>query len=116
MGWIAFILVQAFFVVSGYRHAKSTNQWSWSKFFFALAFAGVEVLIITLPLISVSTNSHYFIAIYVTAWIVAALNFIWFIMVCRRWRLPDGRTNLEAAREETAQQSNRPALPELDRK
>ena len=116
MGWIAFILLQAYFAISGYRHAKRTGQWSWSMFFFALAFAGVEVLIITLPLLSMNTNSRYFIPIYAAAWVIAALNFIWFIMVCRRWRLPDGRTNLEAAREETAQQSNRPALPELDRK
>jgi len=115
MGWIAFVALQFFFVVRGYRHARSAKQWSWSLFFFAIAFAGVEVVILTLPIIYLS-NSHYFGVTYAAAWVIAALNFIWFIMVCRRWRLPDGRTNLEAAREETAQQSNRPALPELDRK
>jgi hypothetical protein len=31
---------------------------------------------------------------------VAAANFVWFILVCRRWRLPDGRTSIEAWRDE----------------
>jgi len=120
MGWIAFIIVQAIFVFSGYRHAKSTNQWSWSLFVFALAFAGLETLILTVPILSMNSNSSYFLPVYAIAWVIAALNFIWFIMVCRRWRLPDGRTSLEAARQEKAalkaQQSTRPQLPDLDRK
>jgi len=120
MGWIVFILMYAYFAFAGFRRAKSTNQWSWSLFFFALAFAGVEVLIITLPIFSMNTDGRYFIAVYATAWVIALLNFIWFIMVCRRWRLPDGRTSLEAAREEKAalkaQQSTRSQLPDLDHK
>jgi hypothetical protein len=31
--------------------------------------------------------------------VVAAVNFVWFIMVCRRWKLPDGRTSLQAQRD-----------------
>ena len=116
MPWIVLVLFYAWFAFSGFRRAKHTGQWSWSLFFFALAFAGVEVLIITLPLLSMNTNSRYFIPIYAAAWVIAALNFIWFIMVCRRWRLPDGRTSLEAARQQAAQQPEPPVLPELDRK
>jgi hypothetical protein len=37
---------------------------------------------------------------YVAACILAALNFIWFIIVMRRWKLPDGRTSLQAYRDE----------------
>jgi len=119
MPWIVLVLFYACFAFTGFRRAKRTGTWSWSMFFFALAFAGVEVLIITLPIFSMNTNSRYFIPVYAAAWVVAALNFIWFIMVCRRWRLPDGRTSLEAARQQAAidaQQNHRPILPDLDRK
>src|SRR5271155_2623705 len=102
MPWIVLVLFYACFAFTGFRRAKRTGQWSWSLFFFALAFAGVEVLIITLPILTMNTNSHYFIPIYAGAWVIAALNFVWFIMVCRRWRLPDGRTSLEAARQQAA--------------
>ncbi|HEY1575575.1 MAG TPA: hypothetical protein VGF82_00680 [Terracidiphilus sp.] len=44
-------------------------------------------------------NSPYFWPVYITAWVVAAGNFVWFIIVCRRWKLADGRTSLEADRE-----------------
>jgi hypothetical protein len=37
---------------------------------------------------------------FITAWVIAALNFVWFIIVCRRWKLPDGRTSLQAYRDE----------------
>jgi len=119
MGWVVFVLIYAYFAFAGFRRAKHTGQWSWSMFFFALAFAGVEVLIISLPLFTMNTNSHYFIPVYAAVWVIAAGNFVWFIMVCRRWRLPDGRTSLEAARQQAAidaQQSKQPELPELDRK
>jgi hypothetical protein len=45
-------------------------------------------------------HSRYFIPVYVTSWIVAALNFIWMIIVARRWKLPDGRTSLQAYRDQ----------------
>jgi hypothetical protein len=45
-------------------------------------------------------HSRYFIPVYVGSWIVAALNFIWMIIVARRWKLPDGRTSLQAYRDQ----------------
>jgi hypothetical protein len=100
MGWFALIIVQAIFVISGYRRAQRTGLWSWSKFFFALAFGALESLILFVPIYYVGANSRYFGWIYGLAGTIAALNFIWFIIVCRRWKLPDGRTSLDAARQE----------------
>jgi ABC-type transport system involved in Fe-S cluster assembly fused permease/ATPase subunit len=100
MGWIALIILQFIFVGNGIRQERHTGQWSWSKFFFALAFAGIEVVILTMPIYYIGTTSHYFGWVYAAAWVVAVANFVWFIIVCRRWRLPDGRTSLEAARQE----------------
>jgi hypothetical protein len=34
--------------------------------------------------------------------VVTSANFIWFIIACQRWRLPDGRTSLQAWRDEQA--------------
>src|ERR1700722_7536747 len=103
MGWLAFIVVQAIFIVSGVRREQRAGLWSWSKFFFALAFAALESLILFVPIYYVGTNSRYFGWTYAIAGTIAALNFIWFIIVCRRWRLPDGRTSLEAYRGEQQQ-------------
>ena len=41
-----------------------------------------------------------FYAAFITAWVIAGLNFIWMILVARRWKLPDGRTSIEAYRDE----------------
>jgi hypothetical protein len=43
-------------------------------------------------------HSRYFIPVYVASSIVAALNFIWMIIVARGWKLPDGRVSLQAYR------------------
>jgi hypothetical protein len=45
-------------------------------------------------------HSRYFIPVYVASYIVAALNFIWMIIVAHRWKLPDGRTSLQAYRDQ----------------
>jgi ABC-type transport system involved in Fe-S cluster assembly fused permease/ATPase subunit len=107
MGWIAFILLQFLFVAAGVRREQRAGLWSWSKFFFALAFAALESLILFVPIYYVGINSRYFGWTYALAGTIAALNFIWFIIVCRRWRLPDGRTSLEAARQEQQQTQDR---------
>ncbi len=60
----------------------------------------LESLILFVPIYYVGANSPYFGWTYATCGVIAALNFIWFIIVCRRWRLPDGRTSLEAARDQ----------------
>jgi hypothetical protein len=38
--------------------------------------------------------------VFCAAGFVAALNFIWMIIVGRRWKLSDGRTSLQAYRDE----------------
>jgi hypothetical protein len=45
-------------------------------------------------------HSRYFIPVYVASCIVAALNFIWMIIVAHCWKLPDGRTSLQAYRDQ----------------
>jgi ABC-type transport system involved in Fe-S cluster assembly fused permease/ATPase subunit len=44
-------------------------------------------------------RSSYFGPVFAAACLIAVLNFVWFIVVCRRWRLADGRTSLEAWRD-----------------
>jgi hypothetical protein len=100
MGWILFAVLQISVIVSGIRQEQRTGQWSWSKFVFTLGFAGLELVIVFVPLYYLGMNSSYFMPAFITAWVIAALNFVWFIIVCRRWKLPDGRTSLQAYRDE----------------
>jgi len=48
-------------------------------------------------------KSPRFIPAVCGAWVIAALNMIWMIIVARRWKLPDGRTSLQAYRDEHGQ-------------
>jgi hypothetical protein len=38
--------------------------------------------------------------VFAAAWAAAGLNFIWMIIVARRFNLPDGRTSLQAYRDQ----------------
>lgn len=100
MVWILFVILQITVVVSGIRQEQREGLWSWSKFVFALGFAGLEVVILIGPIYFLDIKGPYFMPVFVSAAVIAALNFIWFIVVARRWRLPDGRTSLEAYRDE----------------
>jgi hypothetical protein len=100
MAWLFVGLLQLYFIVGGIRQEEKAGQWSWSKFFFALAFAGLECGILIIPLNLMDPHSRYFAPVMTVAGVVAALNFIWFIIACRRWRLPDGRTSLQAYYDE----------------
>ena len=71
-------------------------MWSWSKFVFALAFGLLECAIIIVPLTYIDSHSRYFTPVVAAAGVIAALNFVWMIIVARRWKLPDGRTSLQA--------------------
>jgi hypothetical protein len=94
MTWIAFVLLQGLIIWSGIKREQRAGLWSWSKFVFTLGFAALECLIAFGKL-----YSPYFWPVYIGAWVLAAGNFVWFIIVCRGWKLPDGRTSLEAERE-----------------
>ena len=100
MWWIFFVVLQGVMILSGIRREQRAGKWSWSKFVFALGFAVLEVFVVSAPLVLMDMNSPHFWPVYIAAWIVAALNFVWFIMVARRWKLPDGRTSLEADHEQ----------------
>lgn len=95
MWWVCIVTAQFLVIAAGIRDEQRAGLWSWSKFFFALGFAALECLIVMGPAYYIhDVHNHYFWAVYIASWIVAALNFIWMIMVMRRWRLPDGRSSL----------------------
>jgi hypothetical protein len=100
MGWIFFVILTIVMAIAGIRRAQRAGLWSWSKFVFALGFAGLEVVVITAPLALMDMKSRYFWPVYSAAWVVAAGNFVWFIIAARRWKLPNGKTSLEGDREQ----------------
>jgi hypothetical protein len=101
MWWIFVVILQFTVVAAGIRNEQRAGLWSWSKFFFALGFAALECTILIVPIYLIhDVHSRYFLPVYITCGIVAALNFIWMIIVARRWKLPDDRTSLEAYRDE----------------
>ena len=102
MWWIVIALFQIVTIASGIRNEQRAGLWSWSKFVFALAFAGLEWMLIALPLMYIDMHSRYYVPVVVTSCVIAALNFIWMIIVARRWKLPDGRTSLQAYHDEQA--------------
>lgn len=99
MAWIVFIVLQFIVIYTGIRQEQRTGQWSWSKFAFAIGFALLEGVIVCAPIFYFDMKSPYFIPAFSVAWVIAALNFVWMIIVARRWKLPDGRTSLEAYRD-----------------
>jgi hypothetical protein len=99
MIWILMLLLQIGFIVVGIRREEKAGLWSWTKFFFALGFAAVEVALVIVPVLILDPNSRRFWWIVGAGWLVAALNFVWFISACRRWKLPDGRSSLQAQRD-----------------
>jgi hypothetical protein len=100
MVWIAFILIQALVIGAGIRQEQRAGLWSWSKFVFALGFAALEIVILIGPIHYIGVQSRWFIPVFSACGVIAALNFIWMIIVARRWKLPDGRTSLQAYRDE----------------
>ena len=100
MFWIAFVVCQAVVIVSGIRQEQRAGLWSWSKFIFALAFGALEVIILLIPISLIDIKSPRFPPALGAAGVIAALNFIWMIIVARRWKLPYGRTSLQAYRDE----------------
>jgi hypothetical protein len=100
MWWILVIVRQAILVITGIRNEQRAGLWSWSKFVFALGFAGLECIILLVPIHTLDIKGRWFIPVFSAAGVLAALNFIWMIIVARRWKLPDGRTSLQAYRDQ----------------
>jgi hypothetical protein len=96
MIWLLALIAQVIFVVTGVRRERQAGQWIWSKFAFTLAFAALECALLITPIVTLDLRGRLFGPIFAVAGVIAALNFIWFIIACRRWRLPDGRTSLQA--------------------
>jgi hypothetical protein len=101
MWWILIVILQVILFGSGIREEQRVGLWSWSKFLFALRFAALECGILIAPCYYIhDVYNRYFWPAYIASWIIAALNFIWMIIVARRWRLPDGRRSLQAYRDQ----------------
>jgi hypothetical protein len=101
MGWIFSVVMVLVFAFAAYRRAKQAGLWSWSKFAFTLGFLLFEILVVTTPLMFLSMNSRYFWPAYSAAWVLGAVFFALFIIRARKWKLPNGKTSLEAEREIT---------------
>jgi hypothetical protein len=95
MWWIAFVVLQIFCFFAGVRREQRAGWWSWSRFFFSLGFIGVEWLILMGTFIGADAHRRYFAAIVTAGSTVAVVNFLWFILAARRWKLPNGRTSLQ---------------------
>jgi hypothetical protein len=104
MAWIFMLALQLVFIVAGIRREQKAGLWSWSEFVFIFGFAALEIVLVSVPAWTLNLHSPLMWWIIGAGWVIAALNFIWFIIVCRRWKLPDGRTSLQAARDPVAQQ------------
>ncbi len=63
------------------------------------ASGALECTIVIAPIVLMDLHDSYFLAVYGTCWVIATLNFIWMIIVARRWKLADGRTSLQAYRD-----------------
>ncbi len=87
-------------IVAGMRNEQRAGLWSWSKFVFALGFGALECAILIGPVSVMNPATSYFIPVYVACCVLATFNFVWFIIAARRWKLPDGRTSLQAYRDE----------------
>jgi hypothetical protein len=99
MIWILVLVLQVAYIVLGIRREQQAGLWSWSKFAFALGFAAIEIVIGVVPAMTLDMHGSSYWWIVGAGWLIAALNFIWFIIACRRWKLPDGRTSVQAARD-----------------
>ena len=99
MMWIIQLLLTLFYGAQGYEQSKRDGTWSWSKFAFTLGFAAFACLVLIGPLVFLNLNSPAFWPVFIAAWVVVAVLFVLFIIMARRWKLPDGRTSLEAARD-----------------
>jgi hypothetical protein len=88
MTWILILGLMALNVWTGVRRDRRAGVWSWSLFIFALSFAGLEWLILWMPLRHIPMDSRWF-GFGIAASVILALgNFVWFLRICRRWRLP----------------------------
>jgi len=100
MAWIIFGVLQFVVIAAGIRREQRAGLWSWSKFAFALGFGLLQCTILIAPVKLMGVRNPNFMAVFIGCWVVAAINFAWMIIVARRWKLPDGRTSLQAYRDE----------------
>jgi hypothetical protein len=74
-----------------YREEKRVGQWSGAKFLAVLAFAALEAGLILLPML-LPFNGRFFLPVFLTCVVAALANFIWFLPLLRRSKLPTSHT------------------------
>ncbi|MGA8940880.1 MAG: hypothetical protein WB439_17080 [Acidobacteriaceae bacterium] len=97
---LLYCITQIYFIAGCIRQEERAGVWSLSKFFFSFAFMALEWLILYIPLAYIPALSHWHTPGIILASILFCLNFIWFILVCRRWPLP-GRNTTGGSRRGT---------------
>jgi uncharacterized membrane protein len=100
MYWLGFVVLIVCMAVAGIRKAQQADTWSWSKFALTLGFLALLGAIVTAPVLLMNPNGPHFFPVYIAAWVVALGLMVGFIIQARRWKLPDGRTSLEANRNQ----------------
>jgi hypothetical protein len=80
---LLFIATIAF---AGIQDARLTSVWSWRRFLLILGFALLECAIITMSAYYIhDVHNPWSWPVYIASWIVALANFIWMILIVRRW-------------------------------
>jgi uncharacterized membrane protein len=100
MVWLGLVILVVATAVAGFRKTQRAGTWSWSKFALTLGFLALLGAIVTAPVLLMNPNGPHFFPVYIAAWIVALGLLVGFIIHARRWKLPDGRTSLEANRNQ----------------
>ena len=97
---LLYFFLQILFIVQSIRQQEKAGVWSWSKCVFVLGFVLLESLLLLAPYYVLPPHSRYFARVLVACCVTAVLNYIWLIVICRRWPLPNSRTSLQAYRDE----------------
>jgi hypothetical protein len=87
MLWLLCVALQIVVLLVGARRLQKTaGAWIWLVTAAALGFAVLECLLLILPLRLGMAGSRWFASVWIACWILAALNLVGFLAVCRRWR------------------------------
>jgi hypothetical protein len=96
MTGLFFVVVQLVFIGCIAHRLKRTGNWSWLLFFLTIAFLGLEVAIVLVPAFFLDYHTRYYLPVIITCGVIDALNFIWFLIIARRWKFPAAQTSLQA--------------------
>jgi protein-S-isoprenylcysteine O-methyltransferase Ste14 len=88
MSWIAIVFFQLTVFAFSFQQAKREGKWSWSLFFFVVAFICLDSCFLSFPVLFVDQHSRWFVPAILGGIAAALGNFVWLVVVCRRWKMP----------------------------